>query len=70
MRLDTKAGEKIKFTGKGGYDYQLENALQFLTIGEKYTFSDIQIDSWSSAVQLEEFPNEWFNSAQFENVKK
>lgn len=70
MRLNTKLGEKIIFTGKGGYDFQLENALQFLDIDQEYTLSDIQIDSWSSAVQLEEFPNEWFNSVQFKNVKK
>lgn len=70
MKLDTKLGEKIIFTGKGGYDFQLENALKFLEIDKEYTLSNIQIDSWSSAVQLKECPNEWFNSVQFKNVKK
>lgn len=70
MKLDTKAGEKIVFTGKGGYDFELENAKELLEVDCEYILSSIVVDSWSSAVELEEFPGEWFNSVHFKNVKK
>lgn len=68
MDLKTNLGEKVLFTGKGGYESNKEHANRYLTVGVEYTLSNIKIDNWSSTVELEEFPDIVFNSAHFENV--
>jgi len=58
-------GTKVVFNGTGGYRNELENAKQYLTIGETYTLAGSNIGGFSSTFYLEEFPNKPFNSVHF-----
>lgn len=66
MSLDSKPGERMKFTGYGGYDYQQEQAKKLLTVGHIYTVERVDVGDWSSTVEFKEFPGENFNTVMFE----
>lgn len=63
---NTKPGDRVKYTGKGGYDSDRELANKYLTIGECYTVCYIAVYDWYSTVELEEFENIEFNTVLFE----
>lgn len=68
MSLSTKPNSKVIFTGDGSYYSEIEFAFKILSYGEIYTVKQICIDSYSSDVELVEFPNEFFDCAMFENA--
>lgn len=41
---------------------------KFLTVGKKYTVTDIDVHSWYSLVRLKEFPGFQFNSVLFDEI--
>lgn len=56
---------KIKFTGRGGYPFEVENAKEVLTINEYYEIEHVLVDRFSTEVYLKglKYP---FNSCLFE----
>jgi len=71
MDIYTKPGTKIVVTetsAKNGYTSDENKVAAHLTIGVLYTVERMEVDSWSSEVYLEEFPNIPFNSVNFENI--
>lgn len=69
MDIYTAPGEKIVFTGEGGYPYEGINAKKILDIGKVYTINNIEIHSSCSYVKLNEITGEVFNTTMFENKK-
>ena len=41
-----------------------------LTVGEKYTVTDVEVDAWYTLVTLKEFPGKEFNSVLFEELSE
>lgn len=68
MDIYAKEGTKVRYTGKNGYDSQIEHANKYLTIGEIYTVYYTDVSGFSTTVYLKEVPNKGFNSVHFENV--
>jgi hypothetical protein len=67
--LGCKQGDKIRFTGEGGYDSDQERGYKYLTVGEVYTVDIIDIGNWMSDVYLQDFPDIDFNTVMFEVVE-
>lgn len=67
MRLDTKPGEFVTFTGENGYPGENLDARMRLKIGEKYEVENMEVGGFSSSVKL--FDVGWFNTVMFENVE-
>lgn len=61
-------GNKVRFTGTGGYDGDLKWAKKELEVGKVYTIDRIEIYQSSSNVFLKERPGKGFNSVQFTDV--
>ena len=71
MDIYAKKGHKIIVTEKSienGYDSVKEHAKKHLEIGEMYTVHCTSVQGWSTTVYLEEFPDEEFNSVNFEDA--
>lgn len=69
MDINSPEGTKIIFTANGGYDLQIDNAKNILSLNSVYTVQYIDIRDWCSYVTLKEFPDKIFNTALFEKVK-
>lgn len=48
--------------------FGLNGTGHLLTVGMEYTLVDIEVHSWHSRVEVEEFPNAQFNSVLFEEI--
>lgn len=73
MNIYAKYGDKVIVTDesiKNGYDCVEEHARKLLEIGKTYTINYTEVDGWTTAVFLVEFPNEEFNSVTFEDYKE
>lgn len=68
MRLDTKPGEFVRFTGEGGYDMENADARLRLKIGDLYEVEQMTVGGWSSIVKLVDYGS--FNTVMFDNVRK
>jgi hypothetical protein len=68
MRLDTQPGEKVRFTGEGGYTHENTTARRALTVGDTYTVTKLHVGGWHSVVYLEGHTSP-FNTVMFENVE-
>ena len=71
MDIYAEKGTKVIVTEesiKNGYDNVEEHAKKFLKAGETYTIDHTDVDGWSTAVYIKEFPDEIFNSVSFESV--
>ena len=68
MNIYSRAGTKVKFLDKNGYDSQREYARKFFSKGNILTVSDIEVGSFSSTVEFEEFPGKMFNTVMFGKV--
>jgi len=69
MNIYAVNGHKVRFLGKNGYDYELEQAMKVLEVNKEYTVERTEVHDWSTTVYLIEVPNVGFNSVQFEDVK-
>lgn len=75
MKIYTPKGDKVIYTGKGGYTSDKERGDKYLKQGETYTVHKTVVHSFSTDVYLEEiqdtFPNGgrvYFNSVLFRNI--
>ena len=66
MRLDTKPGEIVVFTGKGGYEIENTSARKRLSIGDEYEVEEVRVSSFVSFVSLKG-QNFSYNTVLFEN---
>jgi len=60
-------GTRLRFLGKNGYDFQLQEALRVLNVGAVYTCTDCRVGDWEHSVALENVPGR-FNGVMFEVV--
>lgn len=65
MPIDSAAGERMRFTGYGGYESQQQHARKYLTVDSVYTVEHIDVGEWSSTVEFKEFPGKQFNTVMF-----
>jgi hypothetical protein len=63
----SRAGSKLIYLDKNGYDEDREEANKFLKKGELYTVDHVDIFKYSSTVYLKEFPEMGFNMVMFRN---
>lgn len=70
MDIYSIPGTKIIFINKNGHDHDKEYANEFLKVGPEYTIKSIDVQSWISYVELEEFPEKRFNTVMFEQVQE
>ena len=71
MDIHTPPGDKVIFTGVGGYDWDKEVARECgLEMGKMYTVELIDIDRWKSTVFLKEVPQRGFNTVMFRNMPR
>lgn len=71
MDIFAEQGTKVTVTEdsiKNGYDNVKKHAKQHLEVGKTYTVLRTDVDGWSTAVYLEEFPTELFNSVSFVDI--
>lgn len=68
MNIHAKKGTKVRYTGKNGYDADLQQANQYLVVGEIYTVENTNVSGWSTSVLLQEIHKQRFNSVHFEEV--
>jgi len=69
MNIEAKKGDKVIFTGNGGYDIENKIAKTILTVNKIYTVDYTIIHSYNTDVILEEFPDNKFNSVFFDDAK-
>jgi hypothetical protein len=69
MNIESKKGDKVIFTGKGGYDSDNEYARKWLRIGNIYTVDYTIIGGFDTRVILVEEPDKKFNSVMFDDAK-
>jgi hypothetical protein len=67
--LHCKHGDKIRFTGNGGYESDKFRADKYLTVDEIYTLDIIDMGDYFSDVYLVEVPHIDFNTCMFEIVE-
>lgn len=69
MNIYAKNGTKVRFVpGDNGYESENKSAREILELDAIYTVDYTDVSNWSTAVILEEHPNQRFNSVLFEDV--
>ena len=66
MDIYAKAGTKVTFAGRGGYDSDKKHANEYLIVGEQYTVSSTNVSNCRTDVFLIEVPRNPFNSVHFD----
>jgi len=70
MNIYALKGHKVSFTHpNGGWPFDQQLAKTHLLLDNKYTIEKTIVDSSSTDVFLEEFPNVRFNSVMFDDVE-
>ena len=70
MDIYSEVGTRIVYTGTNGYDGDREQANRCLSIGGTYTVKKIDVEAWSSSVELLEVPGKYFNTVMFRESDK
>ena len=66
MSIYASHGTKVIFSAKGGCDNEIQHAIKTgLVVGSTYTVNCTRVDSFSSRVNLVEFPGKSFNTMMF-----
>lgn len=65
MSLDTPAGSMVRFIGRNGHQWQLDEALEVLEVGREYEVLSVDVGGFSSRVFLADGA---FNTVMFENI--
>lgn len=60
-------GDKMRFLGKNGHDYEREEALKAFEIGAEYEVADCEVGDWNHTVSFVGKPGRW-NGVMFEIV--
>jgi len=68
MELWSRPGDKVRFTGRNGYQMEQDRARGLLEVGKVYTVHRVSVGSFDSRVMLREHLLEPFNTVLFENV--
>jgi len=68
MNIESKKGDKVIFTGKGGYDSENEYARNHLKVDQIYVVDYTIIHNFNTEVILEGFPKKKFNSVLFDDA--
>lgn len=68
--IDAPNGERVRFTGHGGYTHDQEHAAKHLTVDAVYTVEKTDISEWHTDVHLREVPGQKFNSVMFAAVEE
>ena len=69
MSLETKIGDKVVFSfPNNGWSTDKDAANSLLRLNEEYTVESIDIGSYTSYVELKEYPGVYFNTVSFSNV--
>ena len=68
MNIESKKGDKVVFTGEGGYDNENEYARKHLVVGYTYTVDYTIIGGFDTRVILEELSELKFNSVMFDDA--
>lgn len=65
--LCAENGCKVKVvTLNAGYEYEQKEARSLFQLGDIYTVESLEVGSWSSEIELKEFPGKKFNSVFFD----
>jgi hypothetical protein len=67
-RKDVEKGMAVRFTGKDGLAFAIEQASKILNKKDIYTISDIFKDKWGCYIYLEGVPNKSFNCLMFDDA--
>jgi hypothetical protein len=65
MDIYSPPGTKVIFDCYEGTASDMQVAYCYLTVNHTYTVKDIEVDIFTSRVELEEFPGVWFNTCLF-----
>lgn len=68
MDIYGESGNKVRYTGEGGYESDRTYANQYIDVGSILTIKHIEIGGWTTYVTFEEIPGRSFNSVMFEDV--
>jgi hypothetical protein len=70
MNIYSKHGDKVIFLNQNGLEQQRDRAIFMGLIPlNVYTVNRIEVGSWSSQVELIEFPDLWLNTVMFDDYK-
>jgi hypothetical protein len=65
-----RSGDIVEFAYPGnGYTIDQQQCARLLKEGRRYAVKSLDVHSWSTDVELEEFPGETFNSVMFRKVE-
>ena len=68
MNIYAKAGHKVKFLNKNGYDHEPKTASEVLNTETIYEVDYTEVGSWITYVKLKDIDG-MFNSVMFEDVE-
>ena len=70
MDIYTEVGQKVRYSlPKNGYPHHQEKARRLLEFGGVYTLRSVEVQPFSTAIELAEIPGQSFNSVMFSNVE-
>lgn len=58
---------KVKFTARGGCEYERKSAIVNLELGKEYTVKKVKVAGWFTEIQLVGEIDKWWNSALFDD---
>lgn len=70
MNIYGEEGNKVIYTGTGGYPMHKEIANKHLVVGNTYIVEGIEVGGWHTDVYLRGFGSVRFNSVMFEDVEE
>jgi len=62
-----RAGDKMTFLGKNGYDYELQAAMKIFEVGAEYTVRGCDVGDWRHTISFEGKPGH-FNGVMFARI--
>jgi len=71
MNIYSSPGDKVMVTyttAKNGHLHDKEQVRKFLKVPGIYTIKKVTARSWNTEIMLEEVPDVWFNSVNFEDI--
>ncbi len=69
MNIWAGKGDKVRYSGKNGYDSARERASKVFFVDQVLTIDRVEVDNSSTAVYFTEIPGQSFNSVMFEDVE-
>lgn len=58
-------GDKMKFLGQNGYEFELREARNRFEVGKEYEVEDCNVQNWSHSVKFAGMEG-WYNGVMFE----